>query len=143
MARGDDLDWGKVERRRARLERAKADLKDELKQIEKAINELPKRSRGRPKGHVVESPEVDANHKATRRALSDIQRFQHRQKKLKLPLRVPSVVMSDFIDRACAAFPAAKPERVRELVNRHRKSGELKDFGRRGPIKRLIGDYDD
>lgn len=141
MAQSDNLDWEKIERRRARLERAKADLKDELEQIEKAIKALPKRPRGRPKGHIVESPEVDGNHKATRRVLSDIQRFQHRQKMLKLAPRVPGAMMNDFIERACRAFPAAKPERVRELVNRNRKSGELKDFGRRGPIKRLIGDY--
>ncbi|WP_369719925.1 hypothetical protein AB8Z38_22175 [Bradyrhizobium sp. LLZ17] len=143
MAQGDDLDWEKVERRRARLQAAKAALKEELQQIESAIKALPKRPRGRPKGHLVESPEVDGNHKATRRALSHIQRFQHQQKKLGRASRVPKATMNDFIERACAEFPAANQERVRELVNRHRKSGELKDFGRRGPIKRLIGDYDD
>lgn len=143
MAQGDDLDWEKVERRRVRLEAAKAALKEELEQIESAIKALPKRPRGRPKGHLIESPEVDGNHKATRRVLSDIQRFQHQQKKQGRGSRVPSATMNEYIDLACAAFPAAKQERVRELVNRHRKSGELKDFGRRGPIKRLIGDYDD
>jgi hypothetical protein len=133
-----------IEKKRARLVRLVADLKDELEEAKAALAALPKANRGRKKGHKVHGEKgvtADHNHSATRRVLSLIQRHEIAQRKFRRSLKVPKLKMEEFISTACAAFPKAKAERVRTLVNINRKSGEDKEFSR-GPIKRLIVDFD-
>jgi hypothetical protein len=130
-----------IKNERARLTALIADLSARLKTAKAEKKALPRGRRGRPKGLRMPSEVADHNHSAARRVLSSIQRHEIAQRKLRRPIKVPARKMEEFIGAACKAFPKAKPERVRVLVNINRKSGEDKDFSR-GPIKRLIVDFD-
>jgi hypothetical protein len=126
-----------LERKRARLERHIADLKDELKEAKAALDTLPRRKRGRPAGYRSQKESTNHNYSAARRVMTAIQRYEIAQRKLNRPIKVPARKMDEFIIVACKAFPRAKPERVRTVVNINRKGGEDKRFAG-GMVKRLI-----
>ncbi|QWG13639.1 hypothetical protein KMZ29_02560 [Bradyrhizobium sediminis] len=126
---------------RARLNAEIAALMARVKKLEAERDALPKRKVGRPAGYQSPEESVKHNYSATRRVLSAIQRHEIAQRKLKLSVKVPLRKMDEFIEIACKAFPKAKAERVRTLVNIYRKSGEDKVFSG-GRLKRLIADFD-
>jgi hypothetical protein len=123
---------------RIRLDRHIADLKQELKLAEAALEAL-KPGRGRKKGTRLESG--DHNFSATREAFNVLQKFENSQRKKGLSIRLSKGEKERIINAACKNFPKASFEQVSYLFDRHRKWDEKK-WTNRGYIMRLRGpDY--
>lgn len=124
----DEIDWQKVADDRFLLERHLNDLDEQRKQAKAALAALPKRPIGRTPGIRLQTDKVWHNYCATRLAFDMIQKWRHIEKKkgrLKrtnaLPPDGPNRPRTKIIEAACAKWPKASREQVRDRINRVNK----------------------